>query len=385
MIDIKKVIRVLVPILVVAFVLLSLPSVCGHGHGHSHDGGHGHSHDEPAHFKYSKEANTKQHAEPEPTKKHTHESGSPTQSRPSWVEPILATLLISVAPVPILFFFPISNSVEHQPILKILLAFGAGGLLGDAFLHLIPHALMAQQEKSGGPHSHSHSHGASPDGDHEGHSHDMTIGMSILGGVIVFLMIEKAMRIYKVGHSHSHAAPAVAQKKSKKDKNSDDEEEEDHEVAAESAGEIKVAGYLNIAADTIHNLTDGLAIGASFLAGRSVGIATTVMVLLHELPHEIGDFAILVQSGISRKKAMLLQLVTAGGAMVGCLISLMAEGADPAWVTPIIPFTAGGFIYIATVSVIPELLEQTSLRQSVWEILALLAGVGMMVVIVFLE
>ena len=168
MIDIKKVIRVLVPILVVAFVLLSLPSVCGHGHGHSHDGGHGHSHDEPAHFKYSKEANTKQHAEPEPTKKHTHESGSPTQSRPSWVEPILATLLISVAPVPILFFFPISNSVEHQPILKILLAFGAGGLLGDAFLHLIPHALMAQQEKSGGPHSHSHSHGASPDGDHEG-------------------------------------------------------------------------------------------------------------------------------------------------------------------------------------------------------------------------
>ncbi len=69
-----------------------------------------------------------------------------------------------------------------------------------------------------------------------------------------------------------------------------------------SLGDIKVAGYLNLAADFTHNLTDGLAIGASFLAGSSIGYVTTITVLLHEVPHEIGDFAILIQSGCSRKK-----------------------------------------------------------------------------------
>ena len=69
-------------------------------------------------------------------------------------------------------------------------------------------------------------------------------------------------------------------------------------------GEIKVAGYLNLAADFTHNFTDGLAIGASFLAGRNTGIITTITVLLHEVPHEIGDFAILIQSGCDRKKVI---------------------------------------------------------------------------------
>ena len=71
------------------------------------------------------------------------------------------------------------------------------------------------------------------------------------------------------------------------------------------AGEIKVAGYLNLAADFTHNFTDGLAIGASFLAGRNIGIVTTVTVLLHEVPHEIGDYAILIQSGCDRKKVII--------------------------------------------------------------------------------
>lgn len=71
------------------------------------------------------------------------------------------------------------------------------------------------------------------------------------------------------------------------------------------SGDIKVAGYLNLAADFTHNFTDGLAIGASFLAGRSIGAVTTATILLHEVPHEIGDFAILIQSGCSRKKVGL--------------------------------------------------------------------------------
>jgi len=70
--------------------------------------------------------------------------------------------------------------------------------------------------------------------------------------------------------------------------------------------DIKVAGYLNLAADFAHNFTDGLAIGASYAAGRSVGIITMVTILLHEVPHEVGDFAILIQSGCSRRKVGLI-------------------------------------------------------------------------------
>ena len=143
--------------------------------------------------------------------------------------------------------------------------------------------------------------------------------------------------------------------------------------------EIRVAGYLNLAADFAHNLTDGLAIGASYLAGNSIGVVTTLTVLIHEVPHEIGDFAILIQSGCSKRKAMFLQLLTAVGAMAGTILSLVAVEVTETASSWILPFTAGGFIYVATVSVIPELLEATSLGQSIKEIFALMVGVALMV------
>ena len=149
--------------------------------------------------------------------------------------------------------------------------------------------------------------------------------------------------------------------------------------------DIKVAGYLNLAADFSHNFTDGLAIGASYLAGRSVGVITTITILIHEVPHEIGDFAILVQSGYPKRKAMMLQLVTAVGAICGTICGLLAEGVGESATAWILPFTAGGFIYIATVSVIPELLEDTSLKKSFLEITAMFVGIGLMVLIAYIE
>lgn len=145
--------------------------------------------------------------------------------------------------------------------------------------------------------------------------------------------------------------------------------------------EIQIAGYLNLAADFFHNLTDGLAIGATFVRDPKFAIATTVTILLHEIPHEIGDFAILLQSGCSRKKAMYLQLITAFGAVLGTVISLIAEGTTETASTWILPFTAGGFIYIACVSVIPEILKETNFIQSVYEIIAAAIGVGTMILI----
>ena len=146
-----------------------------------------------------------------------------------------------------------------------------------------------------------------------------------------------------------------------------------------------MSAYLNLAADFAHNFTDGLAIGASYLAGRDIGLVTTFTILLHEVPHEIGDFAILIQSGYRKRQAMFLQLWTAVGAMVGTACGLILEQAGSSVSMWILPFTAGGFIYIATVTVIPELLEKSSLWQTLMELLAMVVGISMMVFITFLE
>ena len=299
-----------------------------------------------------------------------------------WVHALGSTLLISAAPFFILYFIPLDNTKQMQPRLKVLLAFASGGLLGDAFLHLIPHAISPHNHNENG-HSHSNAekHNHSHSAEH-GHSHDMSVGLWVLGGIITFLAVEKSVRLLKsaggVTHGHSHG-----QKKSTKEEKPTKDGKKTTKGKEEKEN-ILISGYLNLAADFTHNFTDGLAIGASYLAGNSVGMLTTVTILLHEVPHEIGDFAILIKSGCSRPKAMALQLVTALGALAGTVISLLGSSGEASpWV---LPFTAGGFIYIATVSVLPELLEEsTKLVQSIKEISALLAGVGVMVVIAKFE
>lgn len=422
---------------------MSFPALAG---GHLHDHEHHHHHDESPSFKYSKQANEHYEAEDHHHHHHHHDENpgfkysqqanemheeevhshhghdhhhhhhhhhenvhKTTKTKPEtdtfyiWVHSLGSTLLISAAPFFILFAIPLDNTEEMQPRLKTLLAFASGGLLGDAFLHLIPHAIQPHNHHGDGhdhgSHGHSHGHGGE-----EGHGHDMRVGLWVLAGIIAFLAVEKGVRLIKKdsagGHGHSHGAAAAEGKKakssppaspSKKDAKEGGDKKSKKEVAeaAKAKGkavkkepkkkeDIKIAGYLNLAADFTHNFTDGLAIGASYLAGNSIGIVTTITILLHEVPHEIGDFAILVKSGCSKKKAMLLQLTTALGALAGTVLALLGSGSDAAdsWV---LPFTAGGFIYIATVSVIPELLEEsTKLWQSLKEIAALLAGVGMM-------
>lgn len=348
MIDLSK--RVLLCVLLVCTVV----AVLGHSHSHSH------GEEEPPAYKYSKNANEQYKKE---------ENKIPEPDYDLYVKALSSTLFISVVPFFILFFIPIDGSIEKQPLLKILLSFASGGLLGDAFLHLIPHALTPAGEGAGHSHSHSHSN------NNESHEpHDMTVGLGVLGGIITFLVVEKSVRLFSGSHGHSHGPE---KKKDEKKKKSDDKKSKDKK------DEIMIAGYLNLAADFTHNFTDGLAIGASYIAGNSIGYITTITILLHEIPHEIGDFAILVQSGCSRRKAMFLQLLTAFGAVSGTLISIYLQGTSEGIVSSLIlPFTAGGFIYIATVSVIPELLESsTKLSQSIKEIFALLAGVYMMVLI----
>lgn len=333
---------------------------------------HGHSHDEAPSFKYSREANKPQEKFDHSHfhEHHHHKKPIVIDTQTLWINAMGSTLLISAAPFLILFLVPLDNTEQKKPLLKILLAFASGGLLGDAFLHLIPHATMSNDHT----HSHSHSHGTE---DEHSHSHDISVGLWVLCGIVAFLIVEKMVRILKGGHGHSHSNSKKPDKNVAEGKKNDKEKPKKKE-------EIKVAGYLNLAADFSHNFTDGLAIGASYLAGNSIGIVTTITILLHEVPHEIGDFAILIQSGCSKKKAMMLQLTTAIGALAGTSISLLAQDSSGALAASwILPFTAGGFIYIAMVSVIPELLDEPKPKfvQSVLQVLALLGGVLMMLII----
>lgn len=353
-------------------IFLYFASFC-YGHEHSHDG-HGHSHEEPPAFKYSRAANEHHHHHEEPERQEPPKHHLETSDL--WLQAMGSTLLISAVPFLILFFVPLDNTDQQQPLLKILLAFASGGLLGDAFLHLIPHAAMAVE----GGHTHSH--------DHEHHGHDMSVGLWVLAGIVSFLVVEKSVRIAKGGHGHTHSKPSeaksTAEGKEATKKEKSGKQKKDSVTKKEPVKEVKVAGYLNLAADFSHNFTDGLAIGSSYLAGPTVGFITTITILLHEVPHEIGDFAILLQSGVSRRNAMLLQLTTALGAVAGTAISLFAQNSTGALATQwILPFTAGGFIYIALVSVIPELLdeEKPSFLQTILQVLAMLGGVFMMVLI----
>ncbi|CAH8682345.1 unnamed protein product [Schistosoma rodhaini] len=371
--------------------------ICVSGHGHDHV----HSH-EPPHYKYSKEANVgyKQNHERETRK---------DSSEKLWVEVFGAVLLISIAPFIILCLIPDLN--KHRGFLKVLLAFAAGGLLGDAFLHLIPHALESGHSNP----NHTHEENNKDEHSHKRHSN---VGLYVVGGIFAFLCVEKCIRLFRNDHCGGHTHHAVSNVDGENKGKNKKKGEDNKSGAKTKPTDFKVAGYLNLAADFAHNFTDGLAIGGSFLVSRNVGFLTTFTVLLHELPHEIGDYAILIQSGFSSRKAMLLQLVTAVGALLGSSVSLLAARVsigpivfdanilpvvtDDIVIGCILPFTAGGFIYIAMTSVLPDLLATNnntstpntpktrnngfkSFVQSLLEIISLIGGVGMMAAIGTLE
>ena len=166
-------------------------------------------------------------------------------------------------------------------------------------------------------------------------------------------------------------------------------------------------GHADIhSADFTHNITDGLAMSASFYASPTIGATTTVAVFFHEIPHEVGDFALLVQSGFTKRQAMGAQFVTAVGALIGTLIGIAVQefggggsadgaamgmrdglwGTSLTWGDMLLPFTAGTFLYVGTVAVIPELLETgpnkaAELRKTLVQFAAIFLGAGIMLYI----
>lgn len=212
----KTIVRYVCLGLLFAFVFLGLPKMCsshGHGHHHDHHDHHDHDHDHG----------------------HSHAGSKPVAvDFTLWTKALLSTVAISVVPFFVLFFIPINNKDEHQSFLKVLLSFASGGLLGDAFLHLIPHSLSTHDHHHHDEHDHHHHHAheescsaAGPPEHNHDHSNETRVGLWILAGILVFLFVEKMVRVVKGGHSHSHSSNHP------KEKLSDDEDDDAIEHASE--------------------------------------------------------------------------------------------------------------------------------------------------------
>lgn len=139
---------------------------------------------------------------------------------------------------------------------------------------------------------------------------------------------------------------------------------------------------MNLVGDAAHNLLDGMVIAAAYLVSIPAGVVTTVAVMLHEIPQEIGDFGVLVYGGFEPKKALLYNFVSGLAAVVGAILSLVIGTQVEGYAAYLLPLTAGSFIYIAGSDLIPELHHHHSYpaSKSVWQLVMILLGVGVMLV-----
>lgn len=300
-----------------------------------------------------------------------------------------------------------------------MVAFAVGGLLGDTLFHLLPEIFLGEDAPD-----HARFVLIEP-------KRNILLGAAILVGFMTFVAMDKALRIATggAGHDHGHgnahvahatgAAHAItsgadvkhdlhARHRGKTDTNGTAVTTTNLSVSDEKAPSVKLGAYLNLIADFTHNITDGLAMSASFYTSPTIGATTAMAVFFHEIPHEVGDFALLIQSGFSKRAAMGAQFVTALGALLGTCIgiavqeyggsaaSVAAAGGDSVGILGttlqlgdlLLPFTAGTFLYVGTVAVIPELLEVDKtaskgleFKKMATQFLAIAAGAGIMIAI----
>jgi len=211
-------------------------------------------------------------------------------------------------------------------ILVLLIGFAAGGLLGGAFLHLLPESLRQAQNTS--------------------------IFIYIILGFVVFFILE---RYFYWRHCHNGIC------------------------------DIHAFTYLNLIGDGIHNFSDGLVMGASFIISIPFGIITTLVIIFHEIPQEIGDFGVLVYGGFSRLKALLFNFISALTCVLGTIAGYYLARDIERFLPVLLAFTAGGFIYIAACDLVPELHKQPNLKRSALSMFVFLLGILFVLVSRFLH
>ncbi len=245
---------------------------------------------------------------------------------------IMATLFLIITftfLVSLLSFIGIFTLSLNDKILKKVLFYfvslSIGGLMGGAFLHLLPETI----DKLGNGNAY----------------------LFVLFGFFLFFLIEKIIH-----WRHCH----------------------------ESDCHVHTFAYMNLIGDGIHNFLDGLIIAAGFMASPGLGIASTAAIFLHEIPQEFGDFGVLIYAGIEKKKALLLNFFTALAAVFGGIIGYyflsFAQSASPL----LLAFAAGGFIYIAASDLIPEIRKENNVKKNILNFCIIFIGILIMYFLKFI-
>ena len=237
---------------------------------------------------------------------------------------ILATFSISLCVwAAVLFLYFKKETLDKITI--FLVSLSAGALTGGAFLHLLPEAA----EKI-------------PDDE---------LYSIVLAAFVFFFFMEKLL-FWRHCHKENCA--------------------------------IHTFGYMNLIGDSVHNFIDGMVIAAAFLVNPGLGVATTLAIALHEIPQEIGDFGVLIHAGFGKMKALAtnyaIALMVVAGGVAGYVLSFAVENIIPY----LLPFAAGGFIYIAASDLMPEIRKERVLKKSVGAFLVFLLGIAIMFAVKFI-
>ena len=245
-----------------------------------------------------------------------------------WVYAILSVVAVSlISLIGILTLLIKTEKLKN--ILLLFVSFSAGGLFGAAFIHLLPEAVNEN-------------------------GFSLLTGLFILAGITFSFLVEKLIH-----WRHCHLPVNEAH--------------------------IHPLSLMSLVGDAIHNFIDGLIIGTSYLVSIPLGIASTIAVVFHEIPQEIGDMGVLLYGGFSKKKALLFNFLTALTAILGTLTIIIIGNYVKNINFYLIPFAVGTFIYIAGSDMIPELHKEFGFKKSIMEISAFILGIGIMLAMFMIE
>jgi len=230
----------------------------------------------------------------------------------------LATFIVSLISFVGVVTLALNDKILNK-ILLVLIGLSAGALMGGAFLHLLPEAV----EKSTG----------------------LNVYLFVLVGFILFFLIEKVLH-----WRHCHKGGC----------------------------DVHTFHYMNLVGDSIHNFIDGLIMAASFVVSIPLGITTTIAIATHEIPQEIGDFGVLLYGGFSKKRAIMLNFVVALTAVLGGIVGYFVSNLIENIVVFILPFAAGGFIYIAATDLVPEIRKELDMKKYMATLLVFICGILIM-------
>lgn len=238
----------------------------------------------------------------------------------AWIYAMLSVIVVSIVSLAGVLTLLLGKTLLRKT-LFILVSFAVGGLFGGAFFHLIPESV-----------EHIGAHLTS---------------LYIIFGIVIFFILEKFIHWR---HCHVEVDDRL------------------HPVVS-----------MNLIGDTVHNFIDGLLIGASYLVDIHLGLATTVAIIFHEIPQELGDFGVFIHGGCTPKRALAYNFLSALSAIVGAIIALIIGSSVHGFSEVLVPIAAGGFIYIAGSDLIPELKHNVSIRDSALQLLAIIAGLAIMI------